>query len=112
MGAAAFALGVAVAFVLGGATGFLAAVDFLGGAALFFAAAGGLRVFDAFLAAGRDFGVFAAFFAADFLEADFDFAMSLLPRNPPDQAFTCLSTNSTIRPNMSPHFDKSGDEPA
>jgi hypothetical protein len=64
------------------------------------------------LATGRDFRVFAAFFAADFLEADFDFAMSLLPRNPPDQAFTCLSTNSTIRPNMSPHFDKSGDEPA
>src|SRR3979409_1882108 len=71
-----------------------------------------LRVAAAFLATGRDFRVFAAFFAADFLEADFDFAMSLLPRNPPDQAFTCLSTNSTIRPNMSPHFDKSGDEPA
>jgi hypothetical protein len=75
MGAAVFALVVPAAFVLGCATGFLAAVGFLGGAALFFAAGGGLRVFDAFLAAGRDFAVFDAFLAADFLEADFFAAM-------------------------------------
>jgi hypothetical protein len=81
-------------------------------AAVFLPAVGRLRVFAAFLATVRDFRVFATFFAADFLEADFDFAMFPAPPQSPDQAFTCLSTNSTIRPNMSPHFDKSGDEPA
>jgi hypothetical protein len=72
-----FALVAAAAFVLRGATAFLAA-RFLGVAAAFFPAARGLRVFAAFLAAVRDFRAFATFFAADFLEADFDAAM-LLP---------------------------------
>ena len=103
------------AFGLRVARAFLAAARLLRVAAAFFAVARGLRVFEAFLAAVRDFRVFAAFFAADFLEADFDLAMfpsELLTSNPPDHTLTCLPTNSTIRPNMSPLFDRSGELPA
>jgi hypothetical protein len=89
-------------------------------AAAFFAAPRGLRVFEAFLAADRDFRVFPVFFAADFLEADFEAAMFSpqpapcveLLRRAPGQILTCCSTNSTICPNMGPHFDRSGEEPA
>jgi hypothetical protein len=102
------------------AEAFLAAARRLRGAAAFFAAARGLRVFAAFLAAFRGFRVFAAFFAAGFLAADFDLAMFSpqsaqcveLLRRTPRQTLTCCSMNSTMCPNMGPHFAKSGEEPA
>jgi hypothetical protein len=117
--AVVFALAGAGAFALRVTTAFLAAVRPLRGAAAFFAAPGGLRVFAAFLAAGRDFRVFAAFFAADFFAADFDLAMFTpqsvqgveLLRRTPRQPLTCCSMNSTMCPNMGPHFARSGDEP-
>ena len=77
--AVVFARVAAAAFVLGGATAFLAATRFLGVAAAFFPAAGALRIFEAVLAAFRDFWALGAFLAADFLEADFDLAMFASP---------------------------------
>src|SRR3984893_6007360 len=67
------------ALVLRGATAFLATTCLLRVAAAFLPAVGRLRVFAAFLATVRDFRVFAAFLTADFLEADFDFAMFPTP---------------------------------
>ncbi len=109
---AVFALGATAAVVLRGDEAFFAAAGFLRAGAVFFLATCRLRVFEAFFAAARDFRVFPAFFAADFLETDFDAAMFAPLRRRFDQTLTCCSMNSTMCPNMGPHFAKSGEEPA